>query len=564
MIFGPVSLWSSLAAITAVAIATAWVRVGDPVPRDRGRWLLGCGAFAVVLGASLLWVDRWAAIQPVWDELGDGLDLYQPFANGRYTWKQLFASWFEHRITLARLWALGSFALDGQWSNKVQAACNALINASGAALLLVLLARRLKAAETLVMAIVIVLPRALPLATQNVSWGFQSQFYFLLLYAPLALWALSADRLDWKPGLLGIACLLLSLFSVGSGALCALALLSVAMLEALALRGALRTRWPLMLIAAAVLGLGVWLQVVRSYPATFDNVVQSALSCAAYPFVDRRWLAPLMWLPSLSWLVWLVRQRRAWTQLERITLSFAALALLHALAIAWTRGWLGAIPPTRYYDLLAFGPVANTLAAIGLVRASPRRKAVLAFAAWVLIATGGTVLLHRRVMTVELQPWLAITGPETARGMRGYVETGDPGKLDFLPHAAILPMYDLTAMRRILDDPFVRSILPENARVPLSIEILDGGRRARVAASRFPWLRYPDTGELVRAPKESFVIDAPAPQSEAWWRAHAPIEVGRLSALTGSLGTAGRAFLIAGVVLMLSVLVVGPSSDTGD
>lgn len=471
MSFGEVDLWCavSLIALLTLAAARAALRrassdAEEPM-RPRWQWLVPVGAFVIVWGASWLVVDRFAASHPFWDQWTEAFGLYKPFADGSYAWSDLVVPHNEHRIALTRLWTLAVFELDGLWDNRTVAAANALLHASGAALLLTLYARRLRLGELAALALVVVVPSALPLAWENVPYGFQSQFYFLVLYGPLAIWLTTHYQAREAGFWLGVACAVLALLTVGSGPLCAVAILFATLAEALRNRTLSRDRALLVLccLVIAVVGLATLVEVERHRELRAHSaweLIVATLSVSGFPGRVMPALALLMWAPALIWGIGLWREKRPWRPDERFLVAFGAFVLLHAVAIAWARGGASLEPSSRYFDVLLLGLVVNGLAALELLRWRSRRWHKVVLAVWLLAAAGGVGVRAWDSLAHHL-PGVEARAREQERRLRRYLQSAD---FQHLQGGALLdvPYPDLGFLRERLDDPFVRAILPRS------------------------------------------------------------------------------------------------------
>ncbi len=474
MSFGPLALWGATLVIVLLTCASLWAAVrvtrahGEPARRVLVPWLIAVGTFAIVCGATWQVVAESATSHAFWDQWEEASGLFKPYASGAYTWSDLLAPHNEHRIALSRLWALLFFEVDGLWDNRILAAANALVHALPAALLLGLFARKLSLGELVVLGLLVIVPWALPLAWENVPYGFQSQFYFLILYGLLAIWLTAHSEAGTTGFWLGVACALLALFSVGSGPLCALAILLTTALEQLRNRSLPRER--LVLVASsliiALLGLATRVEVEANRvlrPDSFGELIEATLCFAGFPAREEPAMAFVVWSPALVWGLALLRRKGTWSGDERFLATFALFVLLHAPAIALTRGGFSLDPSSRYFDILSLGLVVNGLAALSMLRRGSRERWRWALlASWIVAAGWG--IQDRAAESIERQlPGVAARGKEQERRLRGYLQTGDPQYLAAAPRLHI-PFPDPAYLQAQLDDAFVRSILPWSLR----------------------------------------------------------------------------------------------------
>ncbi len=180
--------------------------------------LLWICAFALTLFGLKLWlIGTYATATPFWDEWDEAVRLYQPVLEGHYDWSRLFAPHNEHRIFTTRLFDLALLQLCGSWNPLLQMILNAgfhLVVILVVVLLVIPIADTGRLALVLALAFVLF---AVPHDWESALWGFESQFYFVLLFGAPALWFLvEAEPLSgaWLGGL-GLC--VLSYLSAASG-----------------------------------------------------------------------------------------------------------------------------------------------------------------------------------------------------------------------------------------------------------------------------------------------------------------------------------------------------------
>jgi hypothetical protein len=617
VIFGPVSLWITLSGLlifTAFAYIAALRAPASP-ERTRGL-LLGAGAMALVWGASLLTVHAYSNSLPFYDQWLEGRWLYHSFGDGRFTWRMLVEPHNEHRIALKRLFTLAIFSIDGQWDNRTEAAFNTVLHALPAGLIVAGLGMRLRGAALAAVMLILLSCWGLPIARENVVWGFQSQWYLLIVYAPLAFWLLAFHPTGTRGFWLGVTSMALCLFTIATGPFCAASVLSARVLEAARNRQRWRDHAPVIVLAALVLTAGILLRssnwmLELGHARNFGEFLRAWLRMAAYPYVHQPWMAVVIWAPSLLWLARLLRQSRPWTSLERFVVALMGFAFLHPIAIGYARGidgGAGLDMATRYYDLLAFIPIANVIAAALLVSENRARWRFPALVAWTLVALGGIGERAHRMLTVEL-PGLPRMFATEAEHVRNYVKSANPKEFD-VAQSIDIPFPDTTIIKQALDDTFMRSILPWTVRAPLDVNVIEtagfdspglppdaqppptprisfadwhtthsGTFRARLAPTPYPFLRLAvigtapsaltisntsvkrsppgpvwQDGITVRAPEGPSTLEAAHGTSETWWGFTAPVEVGRLTVWVDYASVVGRAFLLLAVLLWLAAL----------
>jgi hypothetical protein len=320
---------------------------------------------------------------------------------------------------------------------------------------------------------VLALDLALPFGWENTLWGFQSQFYFLLIFSWLTIWLLGLHNpwsgRWWLGALTGFAAVL----TVASGFLAAAAVLALTALAAFKERD-WRRHVPTWGICAAIILAGLALKLaIHTGPATQAQTAGELLDALgkslAWPWVNLPWYAPLNFVPLvlLGWMC--LRSPEPLKPGELLILGMGIWAALQALAGAYARGNGGIGPAWRYMDSLSFIAIANGLAAFVLVkdyrarfRFAPLLYAVLA--CWTLGCLGGLGRLTNRAWTQELPDAFAEKTVQT-RIARAWVATGDPHVFAAQPaDMRLAPLADW-----LMSLPAIRGILPACVREPLPL-----------------------------------------------------------------------------------------------
>jgi hypothetical protein len=309
------------------------------------------------------------------------------------------------------------------------------------------------------------------LAWENTLGGFQSQFYFLTGFSLAAIHGMLAERgpcaLRWW---LGLTCAALAAVSMGSGFLC---LAPVAVVAAWRVLAARRLAWPhLITIGVAAGGLiAGWL--IRA-PAPWHDEIHAHNTadflryigqCLAWPRSPWPWLCVVMWLPWLVLVVQAMRRKNPPGDLRTEAILAGGLwVLLQVLALAYARGAGAGLPASRYGDVLAVGLICNLLAFSAWSPARGRRSLGVIAAIWMTLVLGITLESALPVWRQEL-PGIAARNREYEKNVRGYVLTGEP---HFIETGEVpLPYRDW--LRRLLDRPAIRVILPVSVRSPVKL-----------------------------------------------------------------------------------------------
>jgi hypothetical protein len=436
--------------------------------------------FSVIFTAKLLLMRDHPMTVPFGDEWdGYGLVLYVPWARCSLSWRVMFSLHNEHRPLIARLLSLALLTANGQWDPRVQQVANAVLHSLVAVFLVVALwiANERQGLEVLVLIAAVTF--ALPFSWENTLWGFQSAFYFELLFSVLALWLTLRHRVGSWSWFLGWACALCGLFTSAGGVFAPLSIIGV---NALKLADDPR-EWRRSLVGAAaaagvlVLGIAVAAPPLPGhYFLKAKTLVEFSRAFAhnlAWPWVDDSKLGVfVMWLPVAVLVVTRLARRARTTEMERFILGLAMLVVFNAAAIAYGRGAGGSRPASRYMDFLNLGLIANAASIVGYIGRAPttptRRLTWGVLAAWLIFGAIGAGRLAGQALP-DLRARRQF-GAAYVSNVRKFVITGNKAEFASKRPFYELPYPDAQVLATILTDPYVRQILPWVARQPIHLE----------------------------------------------------------------------------------------------
>jgi hypothetical protein len=465
-------------------------------------WL--ASLFLVVFSAKLLLIHQTPVTAPFWDQWqAEGQDLFVPYSECRLSWSQMFALHNEHRVFFTRLLALDLISANGQWDPRLEQVVNAALHASTAVLLaaIVWLAHQRRRLDLLVLVCGVVF--AVPFGWENTLVGFQSSFYFFVLFSILALWLTTypSGTSPWAAGWICATCALFSLAGglVTVGVILGMTLLSV-MNEPRRWRNALAT----LIVATGVLALGVATASppiaahapLRAHSA--KDFLTAFTTNVAWPWIETPVAGIAVWLPIVVLLIALARRRLRTTPLDRLLVGLSAWVALNAVAVAFGRGSGGAASASRYMDLLSIGIVANAMALPALLDGTKARKLTrqivhAALLVWLVFAIQGVILVERQTrpdLEHYRQFWAA-----HAINVRKFVLNHDRDEFVSKRPLIDLPYPDPGLLVRLLENPAFRRILPWALREPLKVEPRTMSGDAFVTSS--PFARGMDEDPLV-------------------------------------------------------------------
>jgi hypothetical protein len=417
---------------------------------------------------------------PFWDQWdAEAGVVLVPFNHGSLSWRAMFTPHNEHRVFFTRLYALDVVLANGQWDPRLQQVCNAILDSLIAVLVATVfwLASNRRYLDLIVLVCAITF--ALPFAWENWIFAFQSPFYFLVLFSILALWLTTTYRAGSIGWFLGWLWAVSGLFTAASGVLIPVAILSIVALKfANDPRDWRDSAWNVA-AAAPILILGAAIAsppLPHHAPLKAHSVAEFGLALSrglGWPWVDRPELLLLMWLPLTMLVLTALLRRGKTTVLERFAVGLAVWVVLHAGATAYGRGAGGAAPATRYMDFLSLGVVANAMALVAAIdrggaRTMKRSLGWVSLAAWLVLAGGGILRLVDRTFT-EVDAWKPFFSAHVANVHR-LVVSGNVPEFVSKPPLAELPYPDPNRLAQLLQDPYIRRVLPSSVRAPLRVE----------------------------------------------------------------------------------------------
>lgn len=442
-----------------------------PVARCWSRAALPLAVFAAVAGVQL-WLVAGAGtdvpFQDQWDV--EGRWLYPGFAaGGALHFSDLLRPHNEHRILWTHLLNLGLFKADGQWDPLVQLIAGAGLRAAAAAGLAWLLGCNLGSVGRWVAAAGVVAAYLPILAWHNALWGFQSQVYFVLLFALGTLELLAEPEPTFRRQCGGLAVGCAGLLAMGPGALIPGALLGLALLRGIGRRSwgqaGWREAWPALVLLALALSLRVQVpELAELRPASVGEFVGALGRMLAWPHVDQPMAALVLNLPLALVAIRRLAGKPGLAPGEDLVLLLGGWAVGVALAAAWSRGGsaeFAAGVPSRYVDLIVLLPLANAWSVLALVSGAmgPSRQVTRLVA----FAWGGFLLIGW--IGLSAQMWRGVVGPRLrdreapVRLVQAFQATGDPAVFAGQPRL-LVPHPNPESVRVVLADPRMKGLLP--------------------------------------------------------------------------------------------------------
>ena len=311
---------------------------------------------------------------------------------------------------------------------------------------------------------------AVPLGWENTLMGFQVQFYFLILLAPLSVAVLSGSAAFSLRWWLGTALAASSYFSIAAGAFTLPAFILLALAQfACGHRGGRAEIAGIVLHAALAALLLRDVPVIPGHDAlkihAASEWITALLGLASWPFAGPGWplylhlvAAPLLFAPLIAFTILVMRERPPLTDPRWLYLGIAAWGCWQLLAFSYGRG-SGAVYASRYRDVLIVGLMVNAACLFRLLLVDLRARRAFACGAtvWLLvvfIGAGKTIIDQ----TPQLA-WRRDTAAIQGENLKRFLATGEAAALENQPQFHI-PYPVAPPLIEWLSDPAIRAILP--------------------------------------------------------------------------------------------------------
>lgn len=395
----------------------------------------------------------------------EAADLLAPWLQGSLHPSAFFSPHFEHVPTWTRLTAWLEVVFTGRWDPFLQTTVNAALYASFVALFTHWLTRHLRVAGAIGVTLILVFASALPHAWENITWGFQSQFPFALIFLFLhvrgSLSHATGTQAWWRAQAAGVA----GLFTLAG--------MWIAPLAVVLTYGWVRTNTPrkrwLVPALIAIAGLGM-IAVIRAYAPPQGAFAQTAGS----PLHFLHALLDLMGWPlgrpgafillnaPLVVLAFQLRGRRQAASFDQTVLALGLWGLGQAAALAFARGADYGGYVSRYGELLLVSVLANALAIARILPVLPGRKVSVVFAAaWLAMTCHGTWELAHGGHTAYFHLNAAANAQARREAVQAYLRDRDRSQLEAQTTRWIL-YQDVDQVTRLLDDHRFQALLPNS------------------------------------------------------------------------------------------------------
>lgn len=431
-----------------------------------------------ILGVRLLIIANFSENIPHDDPLIKECDwVLAPLIEGKPWQDRFLLPHNEHRIYLSlgthvalTLWA-------GQWDGRAQAIISACLYAAIMAGLFLWSWNHLIGGARLVASLGLIVIGMNLVAWENIVWGFQSAFYFMIGLSLVALHGALFARAWTLRWWLSLSCGLAALVSLGSGLLWTIPVVLTAAAAAWWGPREERTRLlPSAVAAVGILALGWYLSYSPPWHAgmraqTLGDFFSYLLHCLAWPQPHYSWLAAWWLAPSVALAISAIARRRLEPR-EILVFALFAWISLQILALAYSRGAGAGYPASRYGEILAFGLIIQIFM-LGILweRFDPRFPWFrFGTAVWMASLAVGLGFRSRSALHDELPAYKAHLAM-CVQNLKTYLVTGDAER--FLAGPLPLPSSMRGVVKPVFDRPGMRRIMPVSVRPPLELSFSD-------------------------------------------------------------------------------------------
>lgn len=426
--------------------------------------------FLVILISKIFLIYFYGNATPFWDQWSaEAENLYLRWLNGHLNFSGLIETHNEHRIFTMRVLSLGLFFLNGKiWNPLLEMYVNSILHIASLTIFLYFVTKSIIEKYQKYLIIFSIALFIVPFGWENTLAGFQSQFYLLLLFSFIFFWAICFEEiftLKWWGGIIaGILCPL----SLASGTLTFFMGAIILFVR--------RYFFPNTGLKPIFVGLAlIVLGVISLYytPVITDHAVLKAhnlkeffeglFKAAAWPLKSPQ-LAVLVQSPIVIFTGFLFLKKEWRTQQSYFfLLAVGGWGFSQFISIAYGRH--SGLLSSRYLDLFAIGLIVNfSCCLIFLGRSSNKLKRLLKFciALWLIVVVIG-IFSKLTSMSNELNE-KKLYGLAQEKNVRAYLCTGDISHITDKPHLHV-PFPDVIYLKKLLDNPLIRAILPGNIMV---------------------------------------------------------------------------------------------------
>ena len=426
------------------------------------------GVFFIIFSIKLVLIAEYGNSVPFWDQWDAEADfLYLPWVEGRLELSQLFAPHNEHRILWTRLLGIAELEFNGGiWDPLFQMLVNAALHSLAILIFLTVLKKELPKQSFHVFAFMGILLFGIPYGWENTLSGFQSQFYFMLLFGFISIAVLIKTEPLGVKWFCGYFLLILSCFSLSSGFLAGVAVSGCYVLQMIYARKINISK------VTGIILLGIYstiaylmIPVNDGHEALKASSIQDFIVAFAkslsFPFPNNPAMAFIIQMPFLIMLSISVIKTEKSDNSPKIPWILMAVGIwvwLNAAATAYGRGQGGGAPASRYMDTITVGIMLNYALLFFIRQKFNSRIILMGVCLWVLVVSVGSFNYLSDSVIPELKSKERFSKIQ-ASNLRNYLYTGNRDLFKSQPYFHI-PYPSAERLIMLLDNPNMRNMLP--------------------------------------------------------------------------------------------------------
>ena len=436
-------------------------------------FLLYAGFFALLFGIKLWTIHSYGNVTPFWDQWdAEASGLYRPYLDGTLGWKNLIAPHNEHRIFTTRILALYLLYTNNIWNPLLQMVVNAALHTITIVLFAKLLVRVIGYSYLPALLAFSLVLFAIPYGWENILVGFQSQFYFVVLFSIASIWLLTTKEPFSIKWFLGLGSGILAFLSLASGVFTFAAAACMAFIfYVFKIR---RTGKELLaiVILSGLFIIGFLLTPTLKHQAVYKahslrEFVYALMIVFGWPMPDN-FISPLIRnLPIAIFILVMLRERPPAS--DRRWFIFALCVWCVSQAIGMAYGRANGILASRYKDLYVIPVFMNFVCLLSLSKidlTKYRYYGGFAIGGWLVIVLISLGSFSVKTLPDELK-WKREIGRAEEINTRNYILTGDINNLKDKPPMEV-PLPDPERLALTIEMPGIRDILPADINRPLN------------------------------------------------------------------------------------------------
>jgi hypothetical protein len=423
--------------------------------------------WALFLGIRFAVIYVYGNATPFWDQWdAEAVGLYKPFIDGTLGWKHLIATHNEHHIFLTRVLALALLYINKTWNPLLQMVVSAGLHVIALTLFNSLLTRVLGRENLPVLLAFSLVLFSVPYGWENILAGFQSQFYFVVLFSIASVWLIVIHGPFGIKWWAGIGCGVLAFLSLASGVFTFAASAFVGLMFYL-----IRVRKTNRQLLAVVFLFGLFICGVLLTPTLEHQAVYKAHSLGEFyhalktvlgwPISGTVLASAFRNLPIAIFIIFIVWKRPSATDPKWFLFGLCVWSLSQVVSMAYGRA--NGIQSSRYKDLYAIPIFVNFACLISLAQiyiSQWRNYTILAVYLWIAVVLVSLGFYAGRYLPRDLS-WKRETGVAQEENTKNYVATSDLKYLKDKPEFYI-PFPNPGRLAEIIELPGIREILPSN------------------------------------------------------------------------------------------------------